>query len=128
MLKVKFCGYSQGKRDVLALSHSAIQRDLEGLVGVCITLSSRKMYLYLVMEDCRERIRTSSYQSLWKHRSTNKQALSTADCILLVINRKRSYMTINVTRKDCFISVQCLLLEYSGFEFYSFAEECGSSG
>lgn len=45
------CGYSQGERDVLAFGHSAIQRDLEVLVGLCIALSPREMYLYLVMED-----------------------------------------------------------------------------
>lgn len=65
MLEVMFRGYSQGERDVLTLGHSAIQRDLEGLVAVCITLSPRKMYLYLVMEDCREKSRTTSDQSLW---------------------------------------------------------------
>lgn len=67
MLAVMPCSYSQGKRDVLTLSHSAIQRDLKGLVGLCITLSPGKMYLYLVMEDCREKIGTSADQFLWKH-------------------------------------------------------------
>lgn len=63
------CGYSQGEGDVLTLGHSAIQRDVEGLVGLCVTLSAREMYLYLVMEDCREKIETSADQSLWKHHS-----------------------------------------------------------
>lgn len=65
-------GYSQGEGDVLTLSHSAIQRDFEGLVGLCVTLSPRKMYLYLVMEDCREKRETSADQSLWKHHSPSK--------------------------------------------------------
>lgn len=66
------CDYSQGEGDVLTLSHSAIQRDFEGLVGLCVTVSSRKMYLYLVMEDCREKIETSVDQSLWEHHSPPK--------------------------------------------------------
>lgn len=66
------CGYSQGERDVLTLGHSAVQRDVEGLVGLCVTVSPRKMYLYLVMEDCREKIETSAGQSLWRYHSPPK--------------------------------------------------------
>lgn len=66
------CGYSQGEGDVLTLGHSAVQRDFEGLVELCVTLGPREMYLYLVMEDCREKIETSADQSLWKHHSSPK--------------------------------------------------------
>lgn len=69
------CGYSQGEGDVLTLGHGAVQRDFEGLVGLCVTLSPREVYLYLVMEDCREKIETSADQSLWKHHSPQKQAI-----------------------------------------------------
>lgn len=83
---VMLCGYSQCERDVLTLGHSAVQRDLEGLVGVYITFSPRKMYLYLVMEDYREKIGTRADQSLWKHQAPQiSRQFRTIDRISLMI-------------------------------------------
>ena len=54
--------YSQGERDVLALGHGAVQRDLESLVGLPVILGPKKVNLYLVMEDCREKVKASAHQ------------------------------------------------------------------